>query len=202
MILEGFFGDILKSFLLLFIIIDPFVAFAAFISMTKGMSVKEKLKQAYTAVIVAFIMVVGFLFAGTFILKILGITMNSFIAAGGAILLILGIQEVLGIKTSDDKSNKDMIAIIIGTPLLCGPGTMTTVILLSESQGYFPPLIAAALVLIIALILLIFSEKISNILGTTAVEVLSRMMGFLLVAMAAEFLKDGIEGMVRDFRIG
>lgn len=201
MAFETLFADIFKSFVILFIIIDPFVAFAAFISMTKGMTHVEKMKQSYTAVLVAFALVAAFLFGGAIILKTLGIGMTSFIAAGGLILLILGIQEVLGIKTKSEEGKPDMVAIVIGTPLLCGPGTMTTVIMLSQNQGFLAPLIASMLVLLITWILLIFSEKISDFLGPTVVEVLSRLMGFLLVAMAAEFLKNGIEGMINDFKI-
>jgi multiple antibiotic resistance protein len=201
MAIEVFFDNFIKSFVLLFIIIDPFIAFAAFISMTRGMTHVEKMKQSYTAVLVAFAMAVAFLFGGAFVLKILGISMNSFVAAGGMILMILGVQEVLGIKTKNEKENKDMVAIVIGTPLLCGPGTMTTIIMLSQEQGYLAPLLAAASVLLITWILLIFSEKISEILGPTVIEVLSRLMGFLLVAMAAEFLKKGIEGMINDFKL-
>ena len=200
MTLELFMHDIIKSFVMLFIIIDPFVAFAAFISMTQGMSHVEKMKQSYTAVLVAFGMLAVFLFGGAFIMKILGIGMNSFIVAGGLILIILGIQEVLGIKTKSDDKKADMIAIVIGTPLLCGPGTITTVIMLSQEQGVLAPLIASVLVLLITWILLIFSEKISDVLGPTVIEVLSRLMGFLLVAMAAEFLKNGVEGMINDFK--
>lgn len=199
MVFETLLADVIKSFVVLFIIIDPFIAFAAFISMTQGMTHVEKMKQSYTAVLVAFAMVTIFLFGGSIILKVLGVSMNSFVAAGGLILLILGIQEVLGIKTKGDDKKPDMIAIVIGTPLLCGPGTITTVIMLSQEQGFLAPLIASALVLLITWILLIFSEKISDVLGPTVVEVLSRLMGFLLVAMAAEFLKNGVEGMIKDF---
>lgn len=200
MVFETLLADVIKSFVILFIIIDPFIAFAAFISMTQGMTHVEKMKQSYTAVLVAFAMVTIFLFGGSIILKVLGVSMNSFVAAGGLILLILGIQEVLGIKTKSEDKKPDMIAIVIGTPLLCGPGTITTVIMLSQQQGYLAPLIASALVLLITWILLIFSEKISDILGPTVIEVLSRLMGFLLVAMAAEFLKNGVEGMVQAFK--
>ena len=196
-----FLTALMKSFVALLVILDPFVGVAVFISLTRGQSQAEKAKQALVAVSVAFGLLFIFLFSGMYLLNILGITLGSFMVAGGVILLILGIQAVLGIEFSkSDNSNKAAAAIIIGTPLLSGPGAMSTVIILSQEYGYLAPLIALIIALVITWMMLYYSEKIEKLLGERLIEVLSRVLGLILAAMAAEFIKNGIIDMINGFR--
>ena len=96
-LIDPFFSATIKSFIALFIIIDPFLSLAVFISLTKGMDKKELSKQAFIAVLVALGLLLIFLFSGLILLNLLGITFSSFIVAGGIILLILGVQTLFGI---------------------------------------------------------------------------------------------------------
>jgi multiple antibiotic resistance protein len=188
----------IKSFVTLFIILDPFLGLAAFISLIKGMNGKEKAKQAFVASSVAFVLLIVFMFLGMFILDLLDVTFPAFKVAGGIILLILGIQAVLGIEFSKKSHNQKAAAIIIGTPLLCGPGAMTTIIVLSQQYGYIPPLCAAVLAMLITWLLLFFADRIQRLLGERLIEVFSRVMGLLLTAIAAEFIINGITEMVKN----
>ena len=194
---EELFYQTLSSFIPLFIILDPFLGLVVFIHLTKGMDRKEKAKQALTAVSVALGLLIVFLFSGIYILEVLGIEFSSFRVAGGVILLILGIQAVLGIEFSKKKHSDKVAAVIIGTPLLCGPGVLTTVIILSQQYGFLPPLIASFVALFITWVMLFFSEKISEAIGEQFVEIMSRILGLILAALAAEFIKDGIIGMIK-----
>src|SRR3989339_1292549 len=175
--LPEFFIGIIKSFVALFIILDPFLCLVVFISLTSGMEKKEKAKQALVAVSVAGGLLILFLFTGLFLLNLLGISFPSFVVAGGVILLILGIQAVLGIEFGkSDHSNKKAAAIVIGTPLLSGPGAMTTVVILAKQYGYWPPLISLVLCLILTWIMLYYSEKIAKRMGDRLIQVLSRVL--------------------------
>ncbi|MBI4453681.1 MarC family protein [Candidatus Woesearchaeota archaeon] len=185
----------------LLIILDPFLCVVVFISLTKGMNKTEKAKQAFIAVSVAFGLLIFFLFLGLWLLDLMGISFPSFIVAGGVILLILGVQSVLGIEFSKkDNSHKKVAAIVIGTPLLSGPGAMTTVIILSQHYGYWPPLIALILSLGITWIMMIWSEKITKLMGARLIEVISRVLGLILAALAIEFVKNGVSEMIKAFK--
>ncbi len=201
MIPSEFLVGFLKSFLALFIIIDPFLGLVVFVTLTKGSSKKDKAKAALIATSVAGGLLALFLFTGLMLLEVMGISLPSFVVAGGVILLILGVQAVLGIEfTKKEKQDKKAAAVIIGTPLLSGPGAMTTIVILSQSYGYWPPFIALILVMILTWMMLYFSERISARMGDRLIEVLSRVLGLMLAALAAEFIKDGISDMIRGFK--
>ena len=191
---------VLYSFLALFVIVDPFLGLAVFMSITKGMNRKEKFKQATIATGVALVLLLLFLFTGLIILGWLGITFGSFMVGGGIILLIMGVQAVLGIEFAKKGSKIKAAAVVIGTPLLTGPGAMTAVVILSNKYGYLPPAIGAVLVMIITFFMLAYSDKLHKLIGDRVVEVFSRVLGLLLVAIAVEIIKNGITEMIHGFK--
>ena len=187
--------ELAKAFIALFIIIDPFVSMPVFISLTRWQNDKRKNKEAFLAVGVAFVMLTLLLFVGMVLLEIMKISLSSFQIAGGIILLIMGIQSVLGLEFSKTKVKKRMVGVVIGTPLLTGPGALTTVVILSKSYGWLIPLTASALVLFITWLILRFSTQITKFLGAEIVEIMSRVMGLLLAAIAVQFIIEGAVGV-------
>lgn len=186
-----------ESFWKLLIILDPFLGLVVFIHLTKGMSAKDKAKQALIAAGVASGLLLFFLYLGIPLLDLLGISLASFRVAGGVLLLILGIQAVLGVEFAKKTKNRHAAAVIIGTPLLCGPGAITTTIVLSESYGKTPVLLAIVLAMIITWVMLYFAKKIEDIVTERGSEIISRVFGLILSAVAAEMIKKGIEVMIK-----
>ncbi len=197
--LEIILSEFFASFVLLFVIIDPFSSLPIFLSITKNSGPAGKARSANTAVSVAGAMMLAFLFFGTSILSALGISFQSFKIAGGLVLLVMGMEIVFDVAmTRQDQggeSNPEAAAIIIGTPLITGPGVITTVIVLSKLYGYFVPLAAAAVALAITWMMLMKADVLRKILGTKVLEVLSKVMGLILVAMAVEFIRTGMTGV-------
>lgn len=189
-------AEIIKSFITLFIIIDPFISAVFLASKFKNAKQKEIDKAIWTAIGVAAALLLIFLVSGLWLLNSLGISFNGFKVAGGIILLILGITSVLGIEYGNKKSNITSAAILIGTPLLSGPGALTTIIILSKEYGMLIPGIAAFLVLLISYVMLKFAEAIERFLGKEIIEILSRVMGLLLAALAVDFIYTGIVGFI------
>lgn len=190
-------GQFFASFVLLFVIIEPFGSLPVFLAITKHASPAGKRRSANVAVGVAGALMVIFLFFGTPIMSALGISLPSFKIAGGLVLLVMGMEIVFGISIvrQDDKDSKkdpEAAAVIIGTPLISGPGVITTVIVLSNLYGYLIPLAAAAVALAITWKILLEADIVRKVLGNNVVGVLSRVMGLLLVAMAVEFIRSGI----------
>jgi len=195
-ICETMFEELLKSFITLFIIIDPFMSAVYFISMSKNMSIKESNEAIWTAIGVAAALLFIFLFSGLYLLNILGISFNGFMIAGGIILLIMGVTTVLAIDYSTKAEQTKSAAILIGTPLLSGPGALTTIIILSKSYGYIIPGLAALAVLIVSFCILKFAHHFQRWLGTEIIEILSKVLGLLLAALAVDFIQKGIMGFV------
>jgi multiple antibiotic resistance protein len=122
----------------------------------------------------------------------MGIKLGSFKIGGAIILLILGIQGVLGLEFTKKEKRHKVAAIIIGTPLLSGPAAITTAILLEAQYGYLVPLVASAMVLCVTWFMLVNSDYITKRVGDEFIEIASRVLGLLLAALAVQYIADGI----------
>ncbi|MFH1133948.1 MAG: MarC family protein [Nanoarchaeota archaeon] len=196
--METYLAHMLEVFVTLLIIVDPFLSLAVFISLTKKMKSSERAAQALLACGVALGLLIVFLFVGAPLLKVLGIDMASFKVAGGVILLLMGIQSVLGIEFGKQGDYK-VAAVVIGTPLMSGPGALTSIIIYAEKFGYTIPLIASIVVIAITWVMLAFSDRISRWLGDRMLEVLSRVLGLILAALSVGFIRDGVVEMIHAF---
>ena len=188
--------EILKAFITLFVIMDPFASMPIFLSLTKGLPRKNVAENATNAITVASILLFIFLFFGISILSFFGINMNSFVIAGGIILLLIGVQYVLGINFKKDVEDYDVASVPIGTPLITGPGVITITILLVSQYGYMVTMIAAIASLLLTWMFLFFSSKLYKFIGEHWAKVMSRIMGLLLAAIAIEFIKKGVVGII------
>jgi multiple antibiotic resistance protein len=184
---------IIYCFAALFIILDPLLSVPIFSAMTKGQNSAEIHKQAFIAIAVAGGLMYLVLIFNTAIFNVLGLKLPAFQIAGGIILLLLGIQEALGIELGRHKEHTATAAgVVIGTPLLCGPGTMTTVMLLSKDYGTLIPFIAITVVLIATWLILYFSDTIQRVLGDVITDIMGKVLGMLLAALAVQIMASGI----------
>ncbi|MCK9581929.1 MAG: MarC family protein [Methanoregula sp.] len=184
---------IIYSFAALFIILDPLLSVPIFSAMTKGQTSGEIHKQAFIAVAVAGGLMYGVLIFNTAIFNLLGLKLPAFQIAGGIILLILGIQEALGIELGHHKAQAATAAgVVIGTPLLCGPGAITTVMLLTKDYGLLIAFIAITLALIATWLILYFSETIQRVLGDVITDIMGKVLGMLVAAIAVQIMASGI----------
>ncbi len=184
---------IIYSFAALFIILDPLLSVPIFAAMTKGQSPAEIHKQAFIAVAVAGSLMYLFLIFNQMIFDILGLSLPSFQIAGGILLFLLGVQEALGIEIGHCKEHsKTAAGVVIGTPLLCGPGTITTVMLLSKDYGLLIPFVAITLSLLATWLVLYYSELIQRILGEVVTDIMGKVLGMLVAAIAVKIIASGI----------
>ena len=188
--------EILKSFLTLLIIIDPFVSAVFFLGAFKNKTEAEKDKAIWTAILVAAALLFLFLFTGLLLMDVLGISFNGFKIGGGIILLIMGVTTVLGIELGEHHERVSSAAILIGTPLLSGPGALTTIIILSKDYGLAIPAIAGALVLLLSFFILKFADRVEKLLGKEIIEIFSKVLGLLLAALAVDFIYSGVRGFI------
>jgi len=193
-------SSLIYSFAALFVILDPLLSVPIFTSMIEGQSSAEINRQALIAVVVAGFLMYLFLFFNFIIFETLGITIASFQVAGGILLFLLGMQMTLGIDIGRSKDHPRTAAgVVIGTPLLCGPGTITTVLLLSEQNGIFVTALAIALTLAATFIILRFSYQIQRLLGECVTEILAKVLGMLVAAIAVSIIAAGILGILQDY---
>jgi multiple antibiotic resistance protein len=184
---------ILYAFAALFIILDPLLSVPIFAAMTKGQTAAEIHRQAFIAVSVAGGLMYIFLIFNTAIFSILGLNFAAFQIAGGVILFLLGIQEALGIELGRSRGHSTSAAgVVIGTPLLCGPGTITTVMLLSKEYGLVIPFVAITLSLLATWLILYYAEGIQRVLGDVVTDIMGKVLGMLVAAIAVRIIASGI----------
>ena len=193
--MADFLSNLIYAFAALFVILDPILSVPIFAGMTKGQTSKEIHKQAFIAVAVAGILMYIFLIFNTAIFSVLGLTLSTFQVAGGILLFLLGMEMALGIDLCKSKDAAPTAAgVVIGTPILCGPGAITTVMLLSKDYGIIVPFVAITLCLAVTWVILYYSAAIQNILGTVITDIMGRVLGMLVAAIAIKIIFSGIIG--------
>ncbi len=191
----AFVDQFIYAFVTLFVILDPFASIPAFLTLTRNVSDEERWRIAHRAVFLAAILAYVFLFTGHSILTMLGVSLSSFKVAGGIVLGLMGLETILGISIhGKKKQDHDSIAVLIATPLLTGPGVITTTILLSQQVGMTVTAVAAFVALALAFIILHFAPILKKVLGEKVINVFSKIMGMMLLALAVEFIRTGLAG--------
>jgi multiple antibiotic resistance protein len=189
--------EILKAFITLFVIINPIGNLTVFIGLSKGMHAERRKKIVNEILFVASILLFAFLFFGMYIFDFFGIGLDTFQIGGGIILLIIAISYLLDIHTGIHK-HKDISAVPMGTPLLIGPGTITSTLILVNEFGVLITFIAAVFALLAVWLILRFSGRIYRLIGAHWAMVASRIMGLVLAAISVEFIKTGVISVIRS----
>ncbi|MFH0815758.1 MAG: MarC family protein [Methanobacteriota archaeon] len=185
----------------LFVIMDPFVSIPVLLGISKDEPEAVMRSSADQAVAVAGGLIFVFIFFGVLILDSLDITIDALKVGGGIILMLLGLELVLGFSWSkeDEGKHKDVhaAAIIIGTPLITGPGVLTTTIVYVTDYGYAVTVAAAILSIFITWVILRQSYRINKVVGPQVISVISKIMGMLLVAMSIQFIISGLDVLLK-----
>lgn len=184
------FEELLYATTLLFFIFDPFATVPMFITLTRGQSEKEQAISANKAILTAGILFAIFAIIGTQLLGLFSITTDAFRIAGGIVLLLMAMEIIFSLRLSKNEDTS-VAWVIVATPLLSGPGVITTAILLVHLYGIFTVLVAGIISLAITWGIMRNSLLISQKVGNNAIEVFSKIIGMLLAAIAVEFIMRG-----------
>jgi multiple antibiotic resistance protein len=181
------------TFVPLFIVVDAIGNLPIVISLSEGMSTKERRRVIHIATVTATVVGLIFLFFGQFILRVMNISVGALTIAGGTILLILSVKHLLTGKAIEvDK--EEMIAVVpIGTPLVVGPATITTLLLLSIDYDLWIILLSLALNLLISWAVFLLGERIAAFLGRGGLKAISQIFNLLLAAIAINMVIKGLE---------
>lgn len=190
------FSKLIQLVILFFVIVDPLMSMGIFFSATKNLKHKERLRLALTSVSVAIILSALFLIFGDGVLKIMNVGLDNFQVAGGIILALLGIQMAIGRAGKETEKfshqNAKAIAAIIGTPLLAGPATITTIIISKVAVGMLVTGLALLIIFGITFLLLYFSERLTKFFGPNITQVITTLLGMVTLAYGVTYIKTGL----------
>jgi multiple antibiotic resistance protein len=214
--MPGSIAALLQFFLVsltsIFFLVDPIAAIPTFLIMTAGADVDHRRRMARRAAWTCFLVLSAFAGAGTLIFKLFGITLPAFKIAGGVILLLIGIDMLQARRSptketppeTEEGSEKEDVGIIpLGVPMLAGPGSISTVMVLmsgAPATWYAGPIfVTIAITAFASYWILAGADRVRVYLGETGIRILTRMMGLLLTAIAVQFMLNGLQdvGMVR-----
>jgi multiple antibiotic resistance protein len=198
---------LITAFTTLFIIIDPPGLAPVFIALTQGMSAAQRRAIAIRAVVVSAALMMLFFFTGEAVLDFIGISMDAFRIAGGILLFLTALDMLFQKRQARREENAaegqaehhdDPSVFPLALPLIVGPGAITTVILLagqSESAASHVAIAAVVLsVLLIVFLAFLAAPAIERALGKTGLNIVTRVLGMLLAALAVQFVLDGLRG--------
>ena len=185
--------NLVKAFLVLFIVVDPFGNIPIFMSLTEKMSKGEKRKVFNTATLVSFVLLLAFAFAGQEIFSIFGVSIFSFEVAGGILLLIIAIRILITGSLMEMKESPESVgAVPIAMPLLVGPGAITTTIFNIQAYGVAVTALAVFVVLTLTWLILRYVDSFYRFLGKTGALVIARVMALLIAAIAIQYMLFGV----------
>ena len=187
-------GIILSLTVSLFLILDPFASVPMFINITKGLEERDVKSYADKATVVAAILLFVFMFIGKDLMGVFGVTMDSFRVAGGIIFLMMAIELVFGLSLSKMDDEKGAKWAIIASPILTGPGVITTAILFSSQYGYLTVMVSGAAALIITWVILRYSSLIMRYVGEQALGIMTKIIGLFIAAKGVESIFAGSLG--------
>jgi multiple antibiotic resistance protein len=192
----------------IFFLVDPFAVVPTFLAMTASSSASHRRLMAKRASWTCFFLLTAFALVGTFVFDILGITLPAFKIAGGVILLLIGIDMVQARRPAtnetaseaDEGCQKEDIGIVpLGMPMLAGPGAISTVMVLIGTARtpikFSLVVLALGLTAAAAYVILAAAERVRTMMGETGIHILSRIMGMLLMALAVQFMADGLAAL-------
>jgi multiple antibiotic resistance protein len=178
-----------------------------FLALTREMPKRERIRAAWMAVGLAAGVIVVFAVAGQQILSYLGIDLPALQAAGGLLLLLVALELLTGRSDDPQRQVTANVALVpIGTPLLAGPGAIVaTMLFVRSATGTADYLAVAAgivLVFVVTWLVLRFSNVLVRVLRPAGIEVLTRISGLLLAAIAVQLIADAVFAFVRGFNAG
>lgn len=187
--LESFF----KAFIPLFVAIDPVGLAAIFLGLGQGVAPAQRQRIARHATITGGGVALGFLFLGQTMFAALGISVGDFQIAGGLILFILAAKDLISSAAEAEKLPEDFGVVPLGMPLIAGPASITTLLVLAQNEaiGLVVTLVALAANLGLVVLALHYSEWLGRRVGPTGMRAISKIIAMLLAAIAVAMIRQG-----------
>jgi multiple antibiotic resistance protein len=202
------FEQLAKIFVVFFVVVEPVSLIPVFAGLTQGAGRGYQQKMAAKAVGVSFAICILFALVGSSFLELMGISLSSFRIAGGTLLFLIALEMVFARESGtrsttpeqeECKKREDIAVFPLAFPFIAGPGCLAT-ILLTAGEVHDKPLLFAGCLAVVALVLavcwvaMLATPRLMGVLGITGANVVNRLSGVILAALAVQFIVDGIRG--------
>jgi multiple antibiotic resistance protein len=195
--------ELLKTFVVLWAVIDPIGSIPVFLEATKNFEDKIRKKVALRACLIASLVLIFFIVVGQIIIESMKISLSAFQISGGVVLFLFAMTMIFGHgKPEDDKSMiRDFTHVTvfpIAIPSIASPGAMMAVVLLTDNHRFtffqqFQTSLVMLFVIITTLFLLLIARRVQRLIGETGITVISKIMGLILASVAVESILAGLK---------
>ncbi len=195
----SFFGLFLIAFIPIFVAMDAIGTIPIYVGLVERVSPMAQRRTLYQAVITAGLAGLGFVGLGRVIFNFLGVTVSDFKVAGGLILLILAITDLLFSERSHKPPTETIGVVPLGMPLIVGPAVLTSLIMQMDSTGLIPTVVAFLANLVLAFVMFQASNRIMKVLGKAGTQGISKIMNLLLAAIGIMMMRVGIVEILKAY---
>jgi multiple antibiotic resistance protein len=201
-------NQLLRFFVVFLVVVEPISLLPLFVGLTEGIAEPQRRQMALRAVIISAVILTVFALIGSPFLKIMSINIESFRIFGGLLLFLIALEMVFarmpGTRTSskeqqESQGREDITVFPLAFPFIAGPGALATILLAFGGAAGNPELFVGLLLIVFAVLaitlgVLFLATPAMRVLGVTGTNVISRLFGVLLGALAVQFVIDGIRG--------
>lgn len=196
----------LSVFLGFFAIMNPVANTAVFVGLTGGESPASQKKVAFKALIITFCIILVFALLGKTIFELFGITLPALRVTGGILVFLIGYQMLHGessrMHSPQDEGNTDIAISPLAVPILAGPGTIATAMNYSAAGSWMEIGITVSTfgaLCALSYFFFIFGQRVVNIIGSSGIAIVTRLMGLILAVIGTQMLLEGVAGAIKSF---
>jgi multiple antibiotic resistance protein len=188
--------DILNSFLIsiipIMVALDAPGTLPIYMAMTEGLKKHERQRIVRQSILTAFLITIAFTFLGRAVFTALAITVEDFMIAGGIVLLIIAILDIVRAGEKKYPVSPTFGVVPFGTPLIAGPATLTTTLILVGNYGYIPVILSLVVNILFAWFIFAQADRIIKLIGINGSRAFAKVAALLLAAIAVKLIRSGI----------
>ena len=189
--MQDFATKFLIAFIPIFVAIDAIGMVAIFIGLGANVDAKRRQQEAYLGIGTALAISVGFMFLGKLVFKALGITVADFQVAGGLILLVFAVRDLLDVGGEKRATTEAFGIVPLGMPLIAGPALLTALLVLTDSVGVIYTLLSLIVNLVIVAVVFCYADRLTKWMGKQGINGISKLVSLLLAAIAVSLIRRG-----------
>lgn len=194
---DDFVQHVLRSTISLLVILNPVGIVPIYIALTQKMESTKRTQLSKTVIITSAALLFTFAVAGTLIFAVFGITLYSFMVAGGILLFVVAIELLTGEgwRFMGSGVSEETGVVPLAFPLLAGPGAITAVIISFELSGLIVTAVSISIAISTAYVILRYAHRIHRVLGKRGSLIVTRVFAVIIAAIAIEYIVDGVKAL-------
>jgi multiple antibiotic resistance protein len=186
----------LLSFIPIMVALDAPGTLPLYVAMTEGIRKHERRIIVRQSIFTALLITIGFVFLGRAVFHALGILVEDFMIAGGIVLLIIAVSEIVRAGERKILISSTIGVVPFGTPLIAGPATLTTTLVLVGTYGYLPVILSLIVNLLLAWAVFAQADRIIKLIGINGSRAFAKVAALLLAAIAVKLIRSGIFALI------